>query len=521
MNRRIKRALISVSNKSNLSDLVETFQKYNIEIISSGGTAAVLRELGLSVVPIEEITGNPEAFGGRMKTLSFQVSSALLFRRGNEDDEQQAEYLGIQPIDLVLCNLYPFKRVLQQGGQLEELIENIDIGGPTMLRAGAKNFDAVCTIVDPDDYVELIRILEENDGSTTLKFRTDMALKVFSHTAQYDSLIAKTLEQKIVGYSQHIFVDTDSGKELRYGENPHQKAWMFSDENDGGLACAQPLQGKTLSYNNMLDADAAYRSCVDMNVVLPNWHAVSLIKHLNPCGAAIAQTQMEAIKKAWAGDPVSAFGSIICFNQRVEEDTALFFKGKFVELIIAPDFSEEALNFFVKKKNLRLLRLEMKDLSKYMVVRSINGGFLLQQEDSGLDPDVKLVTTKNVENIDIDLLHFGTMISKHIKSNAIVLVTKTESVFHLIGAGMGNPNRLVSTQQALSKAQENGYTDLSKAVLISDAFFPFRDNIDIAHQSGITTIVQPGGSMRDQEVIDACNEYGIAMFFTGRRHFRH
>ena len=520
MNVQIKRALISVSNKSNLSVLADICKTYNIEVVSSGGTGKALEALGLQVVPIQDVTGNPEAFGGRMKTLSFQVSSSLLFRRGHEGDEAQAQDLGIQPIDLVVCNLYPFQEVVKRDGSIEEMVENIDIGGPTMVRAGAKNFDAVCTMIDCNDYESLEKELERNAGCTTLEFRKKQALKAFGHTAQYDSLIAKSLEEEIEGSSRRVFVDMDRERILRYGENPHQQGWIYADNTDQGLAGAVPLQGKPLSYNNMLDADAAYRSCVDMNLALPNRHAVSVIKHLNPCGAAVADTQMKALELAWSGDPISAFGSIICFNHIVEEDTAWFFKGKFVEVIIAPAFSEGALAFFTKKKNLRLLELKFKDLSQQTIVRSIDGGFLIQQEDSGLDTDFQLVTQKEL-SVSEGLLKFGTMVSKHIKSNAIVLVQQTEGDFHLIGAGMGNPNRLVSTDQAIAKAHENGYTDLSDAILISDAFFPFRDNVDLAHKSGIATIVQPGGSIRDNEVVAACDEFGIAMVCTGRRHFRH
>lgn len=513
----IKRALISVSDKSNLSVLVAFCTKHQIEVISSGGTAKALEALGLKVTPIQEVTGNPEAFGGRMKTLSFQVSSALLFRRGHQEDETQAKELNIQAIDLVICNLYPFKEVMKRGGSLEDMVENIDIGGPTMVRAGAKNFASVCTIIDPMDYEKLLE--EAIDGSISLDFRKKMAVKAFGHTAQYDSLIAQTLEKEILGESRQVVVDMEQERVLRYGENPHQKAWVYADGTNG-LAGAKPLQGKALSYNNMLDADAAYRSCVDMNTALPNKHAVSVIKHLNPCGAAVADTQLKALQMAWSGDPISAFGSIICFNQPVEKDTAWFFKGKFIEVVIAPDFSEEALWFFSKKKNVRLLKLDMKDLSQQNIIRSIDGGFLVQQEDSGLDSEFKLAT-KTEFPAKNDLLRFGTMVGKHLKSNAITLVKETDGVFHLIGAGMGNPNRLVSTEQAVEKAFENGYKDLSDAVLISDAFFPFRDNVDLAQKYGVKALVQPGGSIRDPEVIEACDEHGISMVFTGRRHFRH
>lgn len=512
-----KRALVSVSDKSNLSVLVPFFQKNNIEVVSSGGTAKALQALGLTVTPIQEVTGNPEAFGGRMKTLSFQVSSALLFRRGLEADELQAQELSIIPIDLVICNLYPFKEVLKKGGSLDDLVENIDIGGPTMIRAGAKNFASVCTIVDPADYETLVS--EANNGQISLEFRQKMALKAFAHTADYDALIAKTLEERITGQSARIIVDTNEGRTLRYGENPHQEAVIYSDGSDG-LAGAVPLQGRALSYNNMLDADAAYRSCLDLNQAVPNQHSVTVIKHLNPCGAAVADSQLKALEAAWSGDPISAFGSIICFNQPVTKDTAWFFKGKFIEVIIAPDFSEEALWFFSKKKNVRLLKLSMESVPEGNTLRSIDGGFLVQNEDTGLDSKFEKAS-KVKPTAKESLLRFGTMVTKHLKSNAISLVKETDGVFHLIGAGMGNPNRIVSTEQAVAKARANGHEDLADAVLVSDAFFPFRDNVDLANESGIKTIVQPGGSIRDPEVLEACDEHGIAMIFTGRRHFRH
>jgi phosphoribosylaminoimidazolecarboxamide formyltransferase/IMP cyclohydrolase len=386
-----------------------------------------------------------------------------------------------------------------------------------MIRAGAKNFSSVTTIVNPNDYQKLVEIAE--NGSTPLDFRKEMALTAFAHTADYDALIAKTLELECTGETRRVVVDTKQERLLRYGENPHQKAWVYSD-GSAGLAGATPLQGKALSYNNMLDADAAYRSCLDLNQAVPNQHSVTVIKHLNPCGAAVANTQLKALELAWSGDPVSAFGSIICFNQTVEKDTAWFFKGKFIEVIIAPDFTEDALWFFSKKKNVRLLKLNMQTPPEGNVLRSIDGGFLIQEEDAGLDSEFKLVSS-SASNAPASLLKFGSMVTKHLKSNAISLVKETDGGFHLLGAGMGNPNRLVSTEQAIAKAAANGHTDLSDAILVSDAFFPFRDNIDLAQKSGVKAIIQPGGSIRDPEVIEACDEHGISMYFTGRRHFRH
>jgi phosphoribosylaminoimidazolecarboxamide formyltransferase/IMP cyclohydrolase len=316
-----------------------------------------------------------------------------------------------------------------------------------------------------------------------------------------------------------LTLDAESKRELRYGENPHQPAWLLSHPLEEGLAHAKPLQGKALSYNNMLDADAAYRSCFDISTVAGAKNAVTIIKHLNPCGAAVAKNQKEALALAWAGDPVSAFGSIICFNQTVGVEAATFLRKRFIEVVIAPDFTEEAREIFAKKKNLRLIKLEIKKPSQLML-RAIDGGYLVQKEDDGIDENLETVTEKGLQ-VSEDLLHFGVMVNKNLKSNAIALVGENDGALSLWGAGMGNPNRLISTQQAVEKALENGHKSLQTALLVSDAFFPFRDNIDAAHSAGVTQIIQPGGSIRDGEVIAACNEFGIAMAVTGRRHFRH
>ena len=514
----IRRALISVSDKRSLELLVPVLQDKKIEVVSSGGTAKALRTLGLEVTPVEQVTGNPEAFGGRMKTLSFQVSSALLYRRGHEGDEDQAKSLGIDPIDLVICNLYPFQAVVKRGGDFDEKVENIDIGGPTMVRASAKNFESVCTIVHPEDYQQLIEELKAH-GGTRLEFRQNCAMRAFRHTALYDAQIAQEFEVAVLGSRLTLTLDAESATGLRYGENPHQPAWLLRNPLEDGLAQATPLQGKALSYNNMLDADAAYRSCVDISMVAGEKHAVTIIKHLNPCGAAVATSQHEALALAWAGDPVSAFGSIICFNHPVGSEAATFLRKRFIEVVIAPSFSDDAREIFARKKNLRLLELPIKSPSQVML-RAIDGGYLVQHEDSELDEQLKTVTEAGLQVSD-DLLHFGVMVNKNLKSNAIALVGETDGSLSLWGAGMGNPNRLVSTQQAVEKAKENGHTDLKEALLVSDAFFPFRDNIDAAHAAGVTQVVQPGGSIRDEEVIAACNEFGMAMAVTGRRHFRH
>ena len=511
----IRRALISVSNKEGLDIIAPFLIENNITVISSGGTRKALEALGVPVTPIEEVTGNPEAFGGRMKTLSFQVSSALLFRRGHEGDEAQASELGIDPIDLVICNLYPFADVVARGGDFDEKIENIDIGGPTMVRASAKNFAHVCVLVNPSSYSALLEEYKTNSG-TTLEFRKEQALAAFRHTALYDVQIAQQFELAVEGEMKTYATDGANARTLRYGENPDQKAWVFGNS---GIAGTTPLQGRALSYNNMLDSDAAYRSCADVAALAPNRYTVSIIKHLNPCGLAQASTQLEALERAWEGDPISAFGSIICFDKPVEEACAQFLRKKFIEVVVAPSFTEEAKALFAKKKKLRLIEHEIA-YPKEAMIRSIYGGYLVQEEDQVIDTDIDWQTNEESAP-SVDLCRFGIAATKHLRSNAISLVRMNGETFQLIGAGMGNPNRLISTQQAIEKARENGAEDLQDCVLISDAFFPFRDNVDLAAQEGIRAIIQPGGSIRDGEVKQAATEHNISMAFTGRRHFRH
>jgi len=522
---KIKRALLSVSDKSGLDILAQELIKQDVEIISSGGTAKYIMNLGLPVTPIEKVTGNPEAFGGRMKTLSFQVASGLLFKRDSLDDLRQAEELGIEAIDLVVCNLYPFEEVAKRGGSLEELVENIDIGGPTMVRAAAKNFAHVTVSTDPGEYRELIDSLNENEGATNLTLRKKLSLQAFRHTGLYDSLIASELERENELEGKTLCLSPMRAQDLRYGENPHQKGYVYQWPLGNGLAQAKPIQGKALSYNNLLDADAALRSALDLHELAkpgPYKSVVTIIKHSNPCGAAMSETPLKALSLAWAGDPVSSFGSIICFNKTVEKDCATWLSNKFVEVICAPSFSEEALEIFAKKKNLRLIPINLDELNIFEpMVRSITGGWVVQEEDEGLDVDYKVVTDIPFEDSRMELAKFGTIVCKHLKSNAIGLFMKSEDGFSIVGAGMGNPNRLISVAQSIDKARENGVENLGEALLVSDAFFPFGDNIEATSKAGIKFIVQPGGSIKDQEVIDACNQTGTSMVFTGRRHFRH
>lgn len=523
----IKRALISVSDKSKIIPLCRFLSDNGVELISSGGTRKVLESEGLKVTAIEKVTGNPEAFGGRMKTLSFQVSSALLYRRGHSEDEAQASELGIEALDLVVCNLYPFAEVVKKGGDLDSLVENIDIGGPTMVRAAAKNFNAVCVLTNPSQYEEFMGSFSEGQGEISLSKRRDFALAAFQHTAAYDSMICETLAPEF-GKNQGFFHGELTGencRETRYGENPHQKGFVVKGLNKKKrmrLAEAPCLQGKALSYNNYLDADSCWRANSDLQRINPSKYWVTVVKHSNPCGAASGEDGLSALKAAWEGDQVSAFGSIICFNKEVDQDCAQFLNERFVEVVMAPSFSAKALELFSQKKNLRLIEMEPETESfDDLMVRTIDGGFVVQEEDNGVEEEIKTVVGSHGALDSRELVEFGLKVTKHLKSNAISLVHQKNGCFQLVGAGMGNPNRLVSLQQAVSKAKENGVDDLSDCLLISDAFFPFRDNIDEASGHGIKAIVQPGGSIKDKEVIAACEELGVAMAFTGMRHFRH
>lgn len=524
----IQRALLSVSNKDSIVELAQFLLKNGVEIISTGGTAKLLEENKIPVTLIQEITGNPEAFGGRMKSISFQVGSSLLYRRGHATDEIDAKNLNIKPIDLVVCNLYPFSEVVKEGGNEDELIENIDIGGPTMVRAAAKNYESVTVLTDPTQYSIFIEKYEETNSISFIN-RRDFAIQAFSKTAQYDLSIANKLISDFSNESTPLAIELNDKQELRYGENPHQKANFFKTNNKEtpGIADANVLQGKALSYNNLLDADAAWKACSDAfhsTDHLSSKYSVSVVKHLNPCGLAVASSLDEALKYAWAGDPVSAFGGIICLSGTVNKQIAEFFSDKFVEIIIAPKFDKDAKELFSKKKNLRLLETEIntKDANE-LVIRSISGGVLIQDEDTKQDLEYQTVTEASFSSAKLDQARFGTVACKHLKSNGMCLVSKTDTeALWLTGAGMGQPNRLDALRYlTIPRFNLKEDVQITESVLISDAFFPFRDSIDAANEFNIKYIIQPGGSIRDEEVITACNESKIAMAFTGTRHFRH
>lgn len=534
--RTIKRALLSVSDKTGIVELAKTLEEYKCEIISTGGTKKVLQDAGIDVIDISSVTGNPEAFGGRMKTISFAIESALLFNR--EKDAEEAASLGIQPIDMVVCNLYPFAKVKAQGADLPTLIENIDIGGPTMVRASAKNYMYVATVTDVADYPNIIAEMKAHDGALCGKTRFSLMRKAFNHTADYDALIATTMDEQAGMMSKRYHFT--GGKKLRYGENSHQNGWIYRDAAaEKSLYDCEFLHGKELSFNNFNDIQGAIDAVKEMGR-----YAVSVIKHSNPCGLAEADDQRTAMENAWAGDPVSAFGSIVAFNEPVTLKTVEFFelnnedksRRKFVEVVVAPDFSDKALEYLKFHKNLRVIRFDPKDSANEFDLKYLAGSLLMQDVDKEVYSKMEVKTEKT---IDLDaakpLVAFGIKAMRQVKSNSIVIVRRMQDGgYQLLGMGAGQPNRLISTKLAIEKARENlkneytgddfeGYvkTVFEGAILVSDAFFPFPDNIEIAASAGIKTIIQPGGSIRDKKVIKACNELGVAMMFSGLRHFKH
>lgn len=527
-NKKIKTALISVFHKENLDAIVHRLNELKVKILSTGGTKSFIESLGVEVTSVESLTGYPSILGGRVKTLHPKVFGGILSRRENQGDVSQLTEFEIPEIDLVIVDLYPFEDTVASGAEEQDIIEKIDIGGISLIRAAAKNYKDVVIVPSQNQYKPLLELLNQKNGETSLYDRKKFAANAFGVSSHYDAAIYSYFNKNTEDAEERISLN--NGHVLRYGENPHQKAVFYKFQNTSEkqtLANARVLQGKALSYNNMLDADAAWKSASDAYHSvkhIENKVAVSVIKHLNPCGLAVSGNIMQSLELAWAGDPISAFGGIICFTSTVTKEIAEWFEKKFVEIIIAPDFSEEALQVFSKKKNLRLLEIPVKsELTGEKTYRSINGGMLVQEEDEGMDVQFETVTEKEFDTDRINLAKFGIMACKNLKSNAIAVVTQnTDGSFWLTGAGMGQPNRLDSLRYLTMprfKMKEN--LKIEDSVLVSDAFFPFRDSIEAANTYGVKFIVEPGGSIRDQEVIDACNEYGIAMAFTGQRHFRH
>lgn len=508
----MKRALISVSDKTGIVDFAKVLHTLHYQIISTGGTKKTLDEAGIPTIGISEITGFPEILSGRVKTLHPAVHGGLLSIRDDASHQQEMKANQLEYIDIVVVNLYPFKSTIQKGCSLEEAIENIDIGGPSMLRSAAKNHRFVTTLVDTLDYEKVLQELEQY-GDTTFETRSRLAAKVFRHTASYDATIAQYLTAQVKEENpESITVSFDLKQSLRYGENPHQQAAFYQGENKGySLAYATQYQGKELSYNNIQDANAALNLLKDFEEPV-----VVALKHMNPCGVGIGKDVDEAWEKAYKADPLSIFGGIVATNQTITEAVALKMKDIFLEIIIAPQFTPEALQVFGKKKNLRVLQVTMGTPNPEMQIVSVNGGVIVQMLDDKLyhENELKIVTSKQPTQEEMQDLIFAMKVCKQVKSNAIVLASQGMTC----GVGAGQMNRVGAAKIALEWAKENKFNNL---VLASDAFFPFDDCVRLAAQYGVKAIIQPGGSIHDEDSIKACNELGISMLFTGMRHFKH
>ena len=512
-----KRALISVSNKTGIIEFAKELVNLGYEIISSSGTARVLRENGIPVIEVSDITGFPEIMGGRVKTLHPKIHGALLAVRNNPEYMEQLKEHNIEPIDIVAINLYPFEETLKKGADLDELIENIDIGGPAMVRASAKNYKFVSIIVDPDDYKDVIEELKTK-GEISIETRKKLALKAFRHTAFYDSVISNVLNEKFginEKFPSELSIPLRKEQELRYGENPHQEASLYISPVEDGLSISdsQVLHGKEMSFNNYLDVEAAVDLVREFEEI-----AVVVVKHNNPCGVAIGNTLKEAYVEAFNRDPKSAYGGIVALNRPLDMETAEEIVKVFLEVVVAPDFNEDALQFLKsKKKNLRLIKVKNFDKNpEGLDYRRITGGLLLQDRDNELYKEWKVVSRREPTEKEIEDLIFAFKVVKHVKSNSVVIAKDKKT----LGIGPGQTSRVDSLETAIKKAQEFGF-DLKGAVLASEAFFPFRDSIDEAAKFGISAVIQPGGSIRDPEVIQAADEHSMAMVFTGMRHFKH
>ncbi|MSQ94569.1 MAG: bifunctional phosphoribosylaminoimidazolecarboxamide formyltransferase/IMP cyclohydrolase [Gemmataceae bacterium] len=521
--RTIRRALLSVSDKTGLVEFAKVLAGFGVELISTGGTRKTLVDAWLKVLDISEITGFPEMLDGRVKTLHPRVHGGILHIRDNAEHQAIIREHKIVPIDLVVCNLYPFEATLAKAGSThEDIIENIDIGGPSMVRSASKNYHDVAIVTDPSQYPAIIEELQTNKGALTLPTRERLAGAAFARTAAYDAAIAGYFAKKLgaEGWPVRLTLTYQQKQKLRYGENPHQSAAFYTEPNvqHACVASAEVLHGKELSYNNILDLDSA------LNLVREFADSAAIvIKHNNPCGAATASTLVEAFAHAYEGDPISAFGGILGFNREVDEATAMQITepNRFIECVIAPGYSKAAFEILTTrpkwKVSVRLLKTGVltTDAARGLDYRRVDGGLLVQGRDVEADDfaKAKVVTNRTPTDAELADLKFAWIVAKHVKSNAIVFGKNRM----IVGVGAGQMSRIDSTHMAMHKAggREKG------SVLASDAFFPFRDNVDLAAAAGIAAIVQPGGSVKDQESIDACNEHDLAMVFTGVRHFRH
>ncbi|MBS9885484.1 bifunctional phosphoribosylaminoimidazolecarboxamide formyltransferase/IMP cyclohydrolase [Vibrio alginolyticus] len=526
--RPIRRALISVSDKTGIVEFAQALAERGVDILSTGGTARLLAEQGIAVTEVSDYTGFPEMMDGRVKTLHPKVHGGVLGRRGQDDDVMEKH--GINPIDMVVVNLYPFaETVAKEGCTLADAVENIDIGGPTMVRSAAKNHKDVTIVVNAGDYGRVIAEMDANDKSLTLETRFDLAIAAFEHTAAYDGMIANYFGTMVPSYGENKEGDEESKfprtfnqqfekkQDMRYGENSHQAAAFYVEANpqEASVSTARQIQGKALSYNNIADTDAALECVKEFNEP-----ACVIVKHANPCGVALGKDILEAYNRAYQTDPTSAFGGIIAFNQELDAETATaIVERQFVEVIIAPSVSAEAIEVVAAKKNVRLLECgEWTTKTTGFDVKRVNGGLLVQDRDQGMVSldDLKVVSKRQPTEEELKDALFCWKVAKYVKSNAIVY-SKGDMT---IGVGAGQMSRVYSAKIAGIKAADEGL-QVEGCVMASDAFFPFRDGIDAAAETGIKCVIQPGGSMRDDEVIAAADEHGMAMIFTGMRHFRH
>jgi phosphoribosylaminoimidazolecarboxamide formyltransferase/IMP cyclohydrolase len=551
--RKIKRALISLSDKTGAVEFAKALTGHGVEIISTGGTAKSLRENGIAVTEVAELTGFPEMMDGRVKTLHPKIHGAFLALRDNPEHVASMAEHGIEPIDLVVINLYPFEQTIEKEGvTLKEAVENIDIGGPAMIRSASKNWRDVAVVTDSRLYGGIIEEMGVNDGALSLNTRQRLAALAYTRTSSYDLAISSYLAKQLsaadllvpaagalgltqpndildstskiqslatVGDTDRIVIELGKITNLRYGENPHQKAALYQTGEPGGIATAQQLHGKEMSFNNYVDTEAAWALVQDFDE-----RAVAIIKHTNPSGVGIGGTSEEAYRRALSTDPVSAFGGIVAFNQPVDAKVAASVNEVFTEVVIAPDFDDDALDLFKAKKNLRVLKASVRNASvnerasKELEYKQISGGMLVQEKDlyRVSENDLKIVSKKQPTDSDLRSMLLAWKVCKHVKSNAIVIANENQT----IGVGSGQMNRVDSVRIAAMRA-ERFDLPINGAALASDAFFPFRDNVDEATKIGISAIIQPGGSIKDEESIAAADEHEIVMVFTGIRHFKH
>lgn len=512
----IRRALISVSDKAGIVEFSKKLESLGVEIISTGGTKRTLEENGVKVTAIDEVTGFPECLDGRVKTLHPKVHGGILGIRGNSEHLEQMKKLEIEPIDMVVVNLYPFKNtLLNKKSTHEDIIENIDIGGPTMIRSAAKNYNDVTVLVDPSDYEKVLKAIEEK-GDTDPEYRMELALKVFEHTAAYDTMISEYLRKKIgkEKFPEKLTLTYEKVQDLRYGENPHQGAAFYKEVFDvtGSLAEGKQLHGKELSFNNINDANGALELLKEFSEP-----TVVAVKHTNPCGVGSGIDILEAYMKAYESDPVSIYGGIIVANRVIDLRTANEIGKIFVEIVIAPGFEEDALEHLKQKKNIRIIELEnilVKQSKDKFDIKKVNGGILVQDINSELvDGEYEVVTERIPTKKELEDMMFALKIVKHAKSNGIVMAKNKKT----LAVGPGQTSRIWAVENCIKQSND----DIKGGVMASDAYFPFADSVETAAKAGISAIVQPGGSIRDKESIEAANKFGISMIFTKLRHFKH